>query len=150
MKQHNTTNIEKILSYLILKKGYYDKVLRQTQRQEEAIKTNNIEKLNLILDEKTSYIKDIKRLDRLNTKYQEELKYNSENLVSDKRFNILKKQLQTIIIKIASCDKKCKILLNSSLDETKERIDNFNKKRRSRQTMKMQEILPPNFVDVLS
>ena len=149
MKQHNITNIEEILSYLNIKKDYYEKILRHTQNQEEAIKTNNIEELNLIIAEKTNYIKDIKRLDRLNTKYQKEMISNHENLILDKRFNILKKQLQTIIIKITNYDQKCKILLSSSIKYTKNKIDNLNKKRTSRHTRRRQEIQPPSFVDVL-
>ena len=150
MKQHNITNIEEILSYLNLKKDYYEKILRQTQNLEEAIKTNNIKELNLIIVEKANYAKDIKRLDRLNTKYQEEIISNHEDLKSDKRFSILKKQLQTIIAKITNYDQKCKILLRSSIDDTKEKIDNLNKKRTVQRTMKMKDVLPPSFVDVLS
>ncbi|MHC4267016.1 MAG: hypothetical protein ACYSWS_09415 [Planctomycetota bacterium] len=150
MKQHNITNIEEILSYLNLKKDYYENILRQTQNLEEAIKTNNIKELNLIIAEKANYAKDIKRLDRLNTKYQEEIISNHEGLKSDKRFSILKKQLQTIIAKITNYDQKCKILLRSSIDDTKEKIDNLNKKRTVQRTMKMKDVLPPSFVDVLS
>ncbi len=150
MKQHNITNIEEILSYLNLKKEYYEKILRQTQNLEEAIKTNNMKELNMIIAEKVNYAKDIKRLDRLNTKYQEEIISNHESLISDKRFNILKKQLQIIITKITDYDQKCKILLSSSIDNIKDKIDNLNKKRATQQTMKTREILPPSFVDVLS
>ncbi len=150
MKQHNVTNIEEILSYLNLKKEYYEKILRQTQNLEEAIKTNNMKELNMIIAEKVNYAKDIKRLDRLNTKYQEEIISNHESLISDKRFNILKKQLQIIITKITDYDQKCKILLSSSIDNIKDKIDNINKKRATQQTMKTREILPPSFVDVLS
>ncbi|MCP4270036.1 MAG: hypothetical protein GY777_31425 [Candidatus Brocadiaceae bacterium] len=150
MKQHNTTNIEEILTYLNLKKDYYEKILRQTRNQEEAIKTNNIKELNLIIAGKAKYVKDIKRLDRLNTMYKEEIISNHENLMSNKQFNILKKQLQIIITKIANYDQKCKILLSSSIDNIKDKIDNLNKKRSTRQTMKTQEILLPSFVDVLS
>ncbi|MCP4268477.1 MAG: hypothetical protein GY777_23350 [Candidatus Brocadiaceae bacterium] len=150
MKQHDTINIEEILSYLSIKKNYYEKILRRTLSLEETIKTNNLKELNLIIAEKTNYTKDIKRLDRLNTKYQEEIISNHENLMSDKRFNSLKKQLQTIIIKITNHDQKCKILLNSSMNDTKDKIDNLNKKRVARKTMRTQETLLPSFVDVLS
>ena len=91
MKQHDTTNIEEILSYLSLKKDYYEKILNRTQDLEEAIKTNNLKELNLIITEKANYTKNIKSLDRLNTKYQEEIISNHGNLISDKRFNSLKK-----------------------------------------------------------
>ncbi len=150
MKQHDTTKTEEILSYLSLKKDYYEKILRLTQNLEETIKTNNLKELNLIIDEKVNYTKDIKRLDRLNTKYQEEIISNYENLISNKRFNSLKKQLQAIIIKITNLDQKCKILLKSSMNNTKDKIDNLNKKRATRKTMRTQEILLPSFVDVLS
>ncbi len=150
MKQHDTTKTEEILSYLSLKKDYYEKILRLTQNLEETIKTNNLKELNLIIDEKVNYTKDIKRLDRLNTKYQEEIISNYENLISNKRFNSLKKQLQAIIIKITNLDQKCKILLKSSMNDTKDKIDNLNKKRATRKTMRTQEILLPSFVDVLS
>ncbi len=150
MKQHDTTKTEEILSYLSLKKDYYEKILRLTQNLEETIKTNNLKELNLIIDEKVNYTKDIKRLDRLNTKYQEEIISDHENLISNKRFNSLKKQLQAIIIKITNLDQKCKILLKSSMNNTKDKIDNLNKKRPAQQTMRTQEILLPSFVDVLS
>ncbi len=150
MKQHDTIKIEEILSYLSLKKDYYEKILRLTQNLEETIKTNNLKELNLIITEKVNYTKDIKRLDRLNTRYQEEIISNHENLISNKRFNSLKKQLQAIIIKITNLDQKCKILLNSSMNDTKDKIDNLNKKREARKTMRTQEILLPSFVDVLS
>jgi hypothetical protein len=150
MKQHDITNIEEILSFLSLKKDYYEKILRQTHNLEEAIKTNNLKELSLIISEKANYTKDIKRLDRLNTKYKEIIISNHEDLKSDKRFNILKKQLQTIITKITNYDQKCKILLSSSIDDTKDKIDNLNKKRIARQTVRSQERLLPSFVDVLS
>lgn len=143
MKQHDITNIEEILSYLNLKMDYYEKILWHTQNLEEAIKTHNLKELSLIISEKANYTKDIKRLDRLNAKYQEEI-------ISDKRFDSLKKQLQAIIIKITNYDQKCKILLSFSIDDTKEKIDNLNKKRIARQTAKSQERFLPSFVDVLS
>jgi len=150
MKQHVITNLEEILSYLNFKKDYYEKILRQSQNLEEAIKTNNLKELSLIISEKANYTKDIKRLDRLNTKYKETIISNHEDLKSDKRFNILKKQLQTIIAKIANNDQKCKILLSSSIDDTKEKIDSLNKKRIARQTVRSQERHFPSFVNVLS
>ncbi len=150
MKQYKITNIEEILSYLSLKMDYYEKILRQTKNLEEAIKTGNIEELNLIIAEKTNYIKDIKRLDRLNAKYQEEIISNHEDLKSDKQFNILKKQLQSIITKITNYDQKCKILLSSSINETTDKIDNLNKKRKGLQAIRTQETHHPYFVDVIS
>ncbi len=150
MRQRNIINIEEILSYLKLKKDHYEEILKQTQNLEEAIKANNIKALDLVITEKANCVKDLKRLDRLNTKCQEEIMSNHENLISDKRFNILKEQLLAIITKITNYDQKCIILLKSSIDNTKDRIDNINKKRTMRRTIRTKEMLQPSFVDVLS
>ncbi len=150
MRQRNIINIEEILSYLKLKKNHYEEILKQTQNLEEAIKANNIKALDLVITEKANCVKDLKRLDRLNTKYQEEIMSNHENLISDKRFNILKEQLLAIITKITNYDQKCIILLKSSIDNTKDRIDSINKKRTVRRTIRTKEMLQPSFVDVLS
>lgn len=149
MKPHNPSNIKEIIFYLNQKKDSYEKILRLTQDQEAAIKTNNIKELNLIIAEKLNHIKDIKRLDRQNEKYQKEIISNHDNLISDNRFNVLKRQLQTLIIKITDFDQRCKILLNSLKNATKEKIDFFNKKRSARQTIKIQEMHHPSFVDVI-
>ena len=48
MEKQNTVNGEKIFSYLTRKQGYYEKILDLTEKQEEAIQSNNTKKLNLI------------------------------------------------------------------------------------------------------
>ncbi len=150
MKQNNMVNTEEVLSYLNLKKDHCEKILCQAQSLEEVIKAGNVEKLNLIITEKTNYTKDIKRLDRLNNKCQEEIKYNHENLISDKRFVKLEKQLQFIITKITHYDQKCKILLSSSIKDTKDKFEALNEKRQGLQSMRTQETHLPSFVDVIS
>ena len=149
MQCHNTTNIEKILSYLNHKREYYEKILRLTQRQEEIIKSNNIKELGLIITVKENYIKDIKRLDMLSTKIQEEIASNRETLITDKRFSSLLTQLQSLITKIKDYDQDSKMLLYSSIIDTKSKINNLNKRKRARQSKKKQEILQPSFIDVL-
>ena len=126
MQCHNTTNIEKILSYLNHKREYYEKILRLTQRQEEIIKSNNIKELGLIITVKENYIKDIKRLDMLSTKIQEEIASNRETLITDKRFSSLLTQLQSLITKIKDYDQDSKMLLYSSIIDTKSKINNLN------------------------
>ncbi len=143
-------NIVEVLSYLNVKKDHCEKILSQAKDLEEAIKAGNVEELNLIIAKKTNYIKDIKRLDNLNKKYQEEIKYNHENLISDKRFVQLKKQLQFIITKITHYDQKCKILLSSSIKDTKDKFEALNKKRQGVRSMRTQETHLPSFVDVIS
>ncbi|ODS32463.1 MAG: FlgN protein [Candidatus Scalindua rubra] len=70
--------IEEIISYLNRKKEYYEKILKLTKKQEEAIKSSNIKELTLLITEKESYIKNIKRLETLNIKLQEEIMLNQK------------------------------------------------------------------------
>ena len=149
MGYQNATNIEDILSYLILKKKYYKKILELTEKQEEAIQSNNTRKLNLITTEKENSIKEIKRLDKLNIKIQEELRSNNRNLTSDKPLYSLLNQLQSIITKIRNYDLDSIALLHSSIKSTKTRLNRLNKRKRAQQSMRHHRIHSPRFVDVL-
>ena len=149
MGYQNTTNIEDILSYLICKKKYYKKILELTEKQEEAIQSNNTKKLNLITTEKENSIKEIKRLDKLNIKILEELRSNNRNLTSDKRLHSLLNQLQSIITKIRNYDLDSIALLHSSIKSTKTRLNRLNKRKRAQQSMRYQGIQPSRFVDVI-
>jgi hypothetical protein len=149
MEYQNATNIEDILSYLICKKKYYKKILELTEKQEEAIQSNNTRKLNLITTEKENSIKEIKRLDKLNIKIQEELRSNNRNLTSDKRLHSLLNQLQSIITKIRNYDLDSIALLHSSIKSTKTRLNRLNKRKRAQQSMRYQGIQPSRFVDVI-
>jgi len=149
MGYQNATNIEDILSYLIRKKKYYKKILELTEKQEEAIQSNNTRKLNLITTEKENSIKEIKRLDKLNIKIQEELRSNNRNLTSDKRLHSLLNQLQSIITKIRNYDLDSIALLHSSIKSTKTRLNRLKKKKRAQQSMRHQGIQPSRFVDVI-
>ena len=100
MKNLNTANREEILAYLIRKQKYYEKILELTEQQDEAIQSNNTKKLSLITTEKENYIKEIKRLDKLNIKIHEELRTNNKSLILDKRLYSLLNQLHSTIIKI--------------------------------------------------
>ena len=149
MGYQNATNIEDILSYLIRKKKYYKKILELTEKQEEAIQSNNTRELNLIITEKENSIKEIKRLDKLNIKIQEELRSNNRNLTLDKRLYSLLNQLQSIITKIRNYDLDSITLLHSSIKSTKTRLSRLSKRKRAQQSMRYQGIQPSRFVDVI-
>ncbi len=149
LEMKNTMNVEEIAFYLNRKRGYYEKILELTRAQDEAITTNNIEELNLIIIEKVNCIKEIKDLDKLNSKIQEEITSNEEYLISDKPLNLLLKQLKSIITEVMDYDRESIRLLNSSIDNTKAKIDNQNKKRRTPLSMINQGIRPASFIDVL-
>lgn len=149
MDDQNTVYIERIFSYLDRKKEYLEKILRLTQKQDEAIKTDNVKDLTLIITEKESYINHIKRLDTLNTKLQEEIESNRELIRRNERLNSLREQLQSIITRIMNHDHNSINLLYSSIDITKAKLDNLNRKKRSQISMKTHRISAPSFVDVL-
>jgi len=149
MKYQNVAYIEEIISYLTRKMEYYKKILELTKKQADIIKSSNTNKLNLIITTKEKYVKDIKHLDELNTKIQKEIISNLENLKLDKRFNSLLRQLQSIITELMHYDQDSISLLSSSIDNTKTKINNLNKRRRAQQSTREQEICPPRLVDVL-
>jgi uncharacterized protein YigA (DUF484 family) len=149
MEYQNAATIEDILSYLIRKKEYYKKILELTEKQEEAIQSNNTRELNLIITEKENSIKEIKRLDKLNIKIQEELRSNIRNLTLDKRLYSLLNQLQSIITKIRNYDLDSITLLHSSIKSTKTRLNRLSKRKRAQQSMRYQGIQPSRFVDVI-
>ncbi len=149
MEYQNAATIEDILSYLIRKKKYYKKILELTEKQEEAIQSNNTKELNLIITEKGNSIKEIKRLDKLNIKIQEELRSNNRNLTLDKRLYSLLNQLQSIITKIRNYDLDSITLLHSSIKSTKTRLNRLSKRKRAQQSMRYQGIQPSRFVDVI-
>ncbi len=149
MEYQNAANIEDKLSYLIRKKKYYKKILELTEKQEEAIQSNNTRELNLIITEKENSIKEIKRLDKLNIKIQEELRSNNRNLTLDKRLYSLLNQLQSIITKIRNYDLDSITLLHSSIKSTKTRLNRLSKRKRAQQSMRYQGIQPSRFVDVI-
>ncbi len=149
MKYQNTTYIGEIISYLIRKMEYYEEILKLTKKQADIIKSNNTNELNLIITTKEKYVKDIKHWDKLKIKIQEEIISNLENLKLDKRFNSLLRQLQSIITELMHYDQDSISLLSSSIDNTKTKINNLNKRRRSQQSVREQGINPPRLVDVL-
>jgi len=149
MEYQNTTNIEETLSYLTRKQKYYERILELTEKQEEAIQSNNTKKLNLITTEKENYIKDIKRLDKLNIKIHEELRPNSRSLKLDKRLYSLLNQLQSIITKIRNYDLDSISQLHSSMKTTKTRLDRLNKRKIAQQSMRQHTIHSSRFVDVI-
>lgn len=149
MEYQNAATIEDILSYLIRKKKYYKKILELTEKQEEAIQSNNTRELNLIITEKENSIKEIKRLDKLNIKIQEELMSDNKNLTLDKRLYSLLNQLQSIITKIRNYDLDSITLLHSSIKSTKTRLNRLSKRKRAQQSMRYQGIQPSRFVDVI-
>ncbi len=100
MKYQISTNIEEIISYLTQKIEYYKNILELTIKQTDIIKSDNTDELNSIITTREKYVKDIKRLDELNIKTQEEIISNRKSLILDKRFNSLLEQLQSIITEL--------------------------------------------------
>ncbi len=149
MKTPDTADREEILSYLTHKQEYYEEILELTEKQDEAIQSNNTEKLNLITTEKESYINEIKRLDKLNAKAHEALRMGNENLIQDKQLYSLLNQLQSTIVKIRNYDLDSISQLDSSVKNTKNKLGRLNKRMRAQQSMRHQRINSPRFVDVL-
>ncbi len=149
MKYQNSTYIEETISYLTRKMEYYKNILELTKKQADIIKSSNTNELNLIITAKEKYVKGIKHLDELNIKIQEEIISNRENLILDKRFNSSLRQLQSIITELMHYYQDSMSLLSSSIDNTRTKINNLNKRRRAQQSMREQGIHPPRLVDVL-
>ena len=149
MENLNTTNRKEMLSYLIRKQEYYERILELTEQQDEAILSNNTETLNLITTEKENYIQEIKRLDKLNIKAYEELSTNNNRLKQDKELYSLLNQLQSLIIKIRNYDLNSISKLDSSVRNTKSRLNGLNKRMRAQKSMRHQKFLSPRFVDAL-
>ncbi|MCR4289901.1 MAG: flagellar export chaperone FlgN [Candidatus Scalindua sp.] len=148
MKNLNTANREEILAYLIRKQKYYEKILELTEQQDEAIQSNNTKKLSLITTGKENYVKEIKRLDKLNIKIHEELRTNNKSLILDKRLYSLLNQLHSIIIKIRNYDLDSISKLDSSVKNTKIRLSRLNKRMRAQQSMRLQAVHSPRYVDI--
>ena len=149
MKYQNSTRIEKIISYLTQKKKYYDEILKLTKKQADTIKSSNTNELNLIIAAREKYLKDIKHLDKLNIEIQEEITSNRKILVLDKRFNSLLRQLQSIITELIHYNQDSMSLLSSSIDNTKTKINNLNKRRRAPQSMREYGMRPSRLIDIL-
>ncbi len=146
MKKLNTADREEMLAYLIRKQGYYEKILELTEQQDEAIQSNNTKNLNLITTDKENYIKEIKCLDKLNIKAYKELRTNNERLIQDKQLYSLLNQLQSTIVKIQNYDLDSISQLHSSLESTKTKLSNLNKRISVQQH---QKIHTSRFIDVL-
>lgn len=150
MKYQNSLHIEEVFSYLIQKKEYYEEILKLTKKQADIIKSSNTNELNSIITAKEKYVKDIIRLEKLNIKIQEEIISNRKTLISDKRFNSLLKQLQSVITELIHYDQDSISLLSSSIDNTNTKINNLNKRRRSQQSMREYGgKRPPRLVNIL-
>ncbi len=149
MKYQNSTNIEQIISYLTRKMEYYKNILELTRKQADIIKSSNTNELNSIITTREKYVKDIKRLDELNIKIQEGMISNRKNLILDKRFNSLLEQLQSIITELMHYEQDSMSVLSSSMDDTRAKINNLNKRRRSQQSMREYGMRPARLVDVL-
>ncbi len=130
---------EKAISYLKKKLEHYKEILKLAKKQEEAIKSGNIKELNSLITEKENHIKNIKRLEKLNPK----------NLISDKRFASLLKQLHSIITKLVNHDREGIKLLSSTIDSIKTKASNLNKRIRRVKSSRMQQIRAPRFIDVV-
>jgi len=106
-------------------------------------------KLNLITTEKENYIQEIRRLDKLNIRAYEELSTNNNRLKQDKQLYPLLNQLQSTITKIQNYDLNSISKLDSSVRNTKSKLNGLNKRMRAQKSMRHQKFLSPRFVDVL-
>jgi hypothetical protein len=149
MKYQDSIHIEKILSYLTQKMEYYKNILELTRKQADILKSSNTNELNSIITTRENYIKDIKHLDELNIKTQEEMISNRKNLILNKQFNSLLGQLQSIITELMHYEQDSMSLLSSSIDNTKTKINNLNKRRRAQQPMREYGMRPARLIDVL-
>ena len=149
MKHQNATHIEEIISYLTRKLEYYKNILELTKKQADIIKSSNTNELNSIITTREKYINDIKHLDELNIKTQEEIISNRKKLILDKRFNSLLTQLQSIITELMHYEQDSMSLLSSSMDNTRTKINNLNKRRRTQQSTREYGMRPARFLDVL-
>ncbi|GAX60023.1 A/G-specific DNA glycosylase [Candidatus Scalindua japonica] len=146
MEYPEKDNIKDTLSYLHAKKKYYEKILELSEIQEEVVLSKNIKKLSLITMEKENYIKEIKSLDRNNTKIVKELSTNNKSLILDKRINSLVNRLHTLVIKVRDYDLNSIAHIKSSLEITKTKL---NKRRTAQQSMRYQPIQPSRYVDII-
>jgi len=128
---------------------YFKNILELTRKQVDIIKSGNTNELNSIITTREKYVKDIKRLDELNIKIQEEIVSNRKSLILDKQFNSLLGQLQSIITELIHYEQDNISLLYSSIDHTRTKINNLNKRRRFQQSTREQGTRPARLLDVL-
>ena len=140
---------EEAISYLERKLEFYESLLSLTKKQEEAIKTENIEGLNSLITKKETHIENIKAFDKLNIKLQGIITSNPKYLISDKRVDSLLKQLRSIITKLINQDRDSMKLLSSTIDNIKTKADNLNKKIRNVKSSRTQQSHTPRFIDVV-
>ncbi|MEE9604436.1 MAG: flagellar export chaperone FlgN [Candidatus Scalindua sp.] len=140
---------EEAISYLKRKLEHYEEILKLAKKQEEAIKSENIKDLNSLITEKENHIKSIKRFEKLNPTLLNSVGSNPKNLISDKRFDSLMKQLRSIITKLVTHDQDSIKLLSSTIDSIKTKASNLNKKIRRLKSSRIQQIRTPRFIDVV-
>ncbi len=144
---------EEVISYLKRKLEHYEEILKLAEKQEEAIKSENIKDLNSLITEKENHIKNIKRLEKLNPHFllsqESSGGSNPKNLISDKRFDSLMKQLRSIITKLVTHDQDSIKLLSSTIDSIKTKASNLNKKIRRLKSSRIQQIRTPRFIEVV-
>ena len=140
---------EGVISYLERKLEHYEEIFKLAKKQEEAIKSENIKDLNSLITEKENHIKNIKRLEKVNPTLFHSVGSNPKNLISDKRFDSLLKQLRSIITKLVNHDREGIKLLSSTIDSIKTKASNLNKKIRRVKSSRMQQINTPRFIDVV-
>ncbi len=150
---------EEAISYLERKLEHYEPLLSLAKKQEEAIKSENIEDLNSLITEKETHIQDIKRFEKVNphfllsqraaTVQESSGGSNPKTLTSDKRVDSLLKQLRSIITKLVNHDRDSMKSLSSTIDNIKTKADNLSKKIRRVKSSRMQQINTPRFIDVV-
>jgi hypothetical protein len=140
---------EEAISYLERKLEFYESLLSLTKKQEEAIKSENIEDLNSLITTKETHIGNIKAFDKLNTKLQGKITSNPKYLISDKRVDSLLKQLHSIITKLINQDRDSMKLLSSTIDNIKTKAHNLNEKIRNVKSSRTQQSHTPRFIDVV-
>ncbi len=147
-KTQKSNHNEEIISYLKRKLKHYEEILKITTKQEEAIKSDNIKELNLLITEKEIHIKNIKRLMNFNNS-KEEIILDAKHLLSDNRINALLRKIQSLITNLLSYDQNSIKLISSSIDGIKTKKNTLNKRRRVLKTLRLQQNRTPSFVDVV-
>ena len=140
---------KEVISYLERKLEHYEPLLSLAKKQEEAIKSENIDDLNSLITKKESHIEDIKRFEKVNIKLQKKIMSNPKTLASDKRVDSLRKQLHSIITKLINHDRDSMKSLSSTIGGIKTKAGNLSKKIRKVKSSRMQQINTPRFVDVV-
>ena len=140
---------ESLISYLKGKLEHFKEILRLTEKQQEAISSDNIKELNLLITAKVNQIRNIKRLDKLNARLQEEIISKPKTLILYNDANSLIEQIRSIITKLIKYDHDSMKSISASIGAVKTKLDGHSKRIRTSKLSGMKKISTPRFIDVL-